>query len=111
MNLEKIVDNWSKEFVRLMKLADINTSSSIHTRTMEYVEGKLLGALQDLVTTNEDGEVYPNVNQMKKALEDVLEVTPRLKYKRLQILKKKNMTIKNFNWRYKKFYNNLPRLY
>ena len=39
-------------------------------------------------------------------------MTPQLKRKRLQKLKiKKNETIKNFNWRYKKLYNNLPRLY
>jgi len=109
----KDVDTWSEEFVRLMKLADINTPSSIHTWAMECVEGKLRGVLQDLVTINEDGEeVYPNVKQMKKALEDALEVTPQLKCKRLQKLKiKKNETIKNFNWRYKKLYNNLPRLY
>jgi len=49
---------------------------------------------------------------MKKALEDALEVIPQLKCKRLQKLNiKKNETIKNFNWRYKKLYNNLPRLY
>ena len=109
----KDVDTWSEEFVRLMKLADINTPSSIHTWAMECVEGKLRGVLQDLVTINEDGEeVYPNVKQMKKALEDALEVIPQLKCKRLQKLNiKKNETIKNFNWRYKKLYNNLPRLY
>jgi len=49
---------------------------------------------------------------VKKVLEDALELTPQLKWKRLQkIKKKKNEIIKNFNWRYKKLYNNLPRLY
>jgi len=63
----KDVDTWSEEFVRLMKLADINTLSSIHTWSMECVEGKLRGVLQDLVTINEDGEeVYPNVKQIKR---------------------------------------------
>ena len=109
----KDVDTWSEEFVRFMKLTDINTPSSILAWAMECVERKLRGVLQDLVTINEDGEeVYPNVKQMKKALEDALEVTSQLKCKRLQNLKiKKNETIKNFNWRYKKLYNNLPRLY
>ena len=109
----KDVDSWSEEFVRLMKLANINSPSSIYTWAMECVEGKLRGVLQDLVTTNEDGEeVYPNIQQMRKALEEALEVTPQLKCKRLQKLKiKKNETIKNFNWKYKKLYNNLPRLY
>jgi len=45
-----------------MKLADINTPSLIYTWAIECVEGKLRGVLQDLVSTNEDGEeVYPKV--------------------------------------------------
>jgi len=109
----KDVDSWSEEFIRLMKLANINAPASIHTWAMECVEGKLRGVLQDLVITNNDGEeVYPDIQKMKKALEEALEVTPQLKCKRLQKLKiMKNETIKNFNWRYKKLYNNLPRLY
>ena len=109
----KNVDTWSEEFIRLMKLADINSPSSIHTWAMECVEGKLRGVLQDLVTSDKEGnEVYPNVKQMKKALEEALEVTPQLKCKRLQKLKiRKNESIKNFNWRYKKLFDNLPRLY
>jgi len=108
----KDVDAWSGEFIRLLKLANIKPPSSIHTWAMEGEEGKLWGVLQDLLTTNENGEVYSNVKQMKKALEDALEVIPQLKCKRLQKLNiKKNETIKNFNWRYKKLYNNLPRLY
>jgi len=66
-----------------------------------------------LVTIDKDGkEVYPNVKKIKKTLEEALEVTPQLKGKRLQKLKiRKNETIKNFNWRYKKLFDNLPRLY
>jgi len=78
-----------------MKLANGNTSSLIHILTMKCVEGKLRGVLPDLVTINKDGEeVYLNVNQMKKALEDALEKTPQLKCKRLQKLKiKKKMRL------------------
>ena len=96
-----------------MKLTDISSPSLIHIWAMESVEGKLRGVLQDLVTIDKDGkEVYPNVKKIKKTLEEALEVTPQLKGKRLQKLKiRKNETIKNFNWRYKKLFDNLPRLY
>eukprot|EP00833_Pecoramyces_ruminatium_P014166 jgi/Orpsp1_1/1188198/evm.model.d7180000063130.1 len=49
---------------------------------------------------------------MKKALEDALEITPQEKCKRLQRMKiQKGESIKNFNWRYKKLYNNLSKFY
>jgi len=109
----KDVDVWAEEFLRLMKLANITSASSIHTWATECVEGKLRGVLQDLVTKDSDGhEEYPSMQKMKEALEEVLEVTPQEKCKRLQRLKiRKGESIKNFNWRYKKLYSNLPRLY
>ena len=74
---------------------------------MECVEGKLRGILQDLVTTDEEGgKKYPSIDQMKKTIEDALEVTPQEKCKRLQKLRiRKGESIQNFNWRYKKLYN------
>ena len=109
----KDVDTWASEFNRLMKLANISNKASIHTWAMECVEGKLRGVLQDLVQVNEAGEeTYPNIEEMKTALEDALEVTPQMKCKRLQRLKiQKNESIKNFNWRYNKLYTSLPSLY
>jgi len=109
----KDVDSWAEEFVRLMKLANITAPSSIHTWAMECVEGKSRGVLQNLVTTdNEGNEKYPTINEMKAALEDSLEVTPQTKCKRLQKLRiQRNETIKNFNWRYNKLYSSLPILY
>ncbi len=109
----KDVDSWAEEFIRLMKLANITAPASIHTWAMECVEGKSKGVLQDLVSTDEEGnEKYPSIKEMKTALEESLEVTPQTKCKRLQKLKiYKNETIKNFNWRYNKLYSSLPRLY
>jgi len=109
----KDVDSWEEEFNRLMRLANINTAASRHSWAMECVEGKLRGTLQDLVTTNEEGEeIYPTVKQMKEALEEALEITPQMKCKFLQKLKiQKGESIKNFNWRYKKLYDNLPEQY
>eukprot|EP00833_Pecoramyces_ruminatium_P010203 jgi/Orpsp1_1/1184235/evm.model.c7180000088647.1 len=96
-----------------MKLANITSISSIHTWATECIEGKLRGVLQDLVVEDSEGnEEYPTMEEMKKALEEALEVTPQDKCKRLQRLKiKRGESIKNFNWRYKKLYNNLPRIY
>ncbi|KAG4089568.1 hypothetical protein H8356DRAFT_1367053 [Neocallimastix lanati (nom. inval.)] len=107
------VDIWAEEFTRLMKLAGINNPASIHTWATECVEGKLRGVLQDLVKVNEDEEEeFPSMKKIKEALEEALEITPQDKCKRLQRLKiKRGESIKNFNWRYKKLYNNLPRLY
>jgi len=109
----KDVDLWAEEFVRLMKLANITNPISVHTWAMECVEGKLRGALQDLAPEEEtDEKGYPSIERMKKTLEDVLEVTPQMKCKRLQKLKiQRGETIQNFNWRYKKLFNNLPVLY
>ena len=68
-----------------MKLANISSPSSIHTWATECVEGKLRGVLQDLTTTDENGnEQYPTIEDMKKALEEALEVSPQDKCKRLQ---------------------------
>ncbi|ORY60313.1 hypothetical protein LY90DRAFT_643325 [Neocallimastix californiae] len=107
------VNIWAEEFTRLMKLAGINNPASIHTWATECVEGKLRGVLQDLVKVNEDEEEeFPSMKKIKEALEEALEITPQDKCKRLQRLKiKRGESIKNFNWRYKKLYNNLPRLY
>ena len=45
-------------------------------------------------------------------MEDELEITPHEKCKRLQRMKiRKGESIKNFNWRYKKIYNNPPKIY
>ena len=108
----KDVDVWAEEFLKLMKLANINTPESIHTWATECVGGKLRGVLQDLVVKDEDEIKYPSMKEIKKALEEALEVTPQEKCKRLQKLKiKKGESIKNFNWRYKKLYSNLPRIY
>jgi hypothetical protein len=52
------------------------------------------------------------MKKIKEALEEALEITPQDKYKKLQRLKiKRGESIKNFNWRYKKLYNNLPKFY
>ena len=109
----KDVDSWAENFIRLMKLANINDHASIHSWAMECVEGKLRGVLQDLVTQDEQGnKQYPSIHQMKEALEEAMVVTPQIKCKRLQKLKiQKNESIKNFNWRYKKLYNNLPETF
>eukprot|EP00833_Pecoramyces_ruminatium_P007904 jgi/Orpsp1_1/1181936/evm.model.c7180000079194.1 len=109
----KDVDIWAEEFLRLMKLANISNPASLHTWATECVEGKLRGVLQDLVKVNKDGEEeFPTMKEIKEALEEALEVTPQEKCKRLQRLKiKKGESIKNFNWKYKKLYSNLPRLY
>jgi len=109
----KDVDSWEEEFLRLMKLANIGSPATRHSWAMECVEGKLRGVLQDLVTTDEQGEeVYPTIRQMKEALEEALEITPQLKCKFLQRIKiRKGESVKNFNWRYKKLYTNLPENY
>jgi DNA-binding transcriptional regulator GbsR (MarR family) len=109
----KDVDSWGDEFIRIMKLANITSPSSIHTWAMECTEGKLRGVLQELVTTDQEGnEVYPSFQEIKKALEDAMEITPQEKCKRLQkMVIQKGESIKNFNWRYKKLYNNLSKLY
>jgi len=107
------VDSWGDEFARIMRLANITEPMNIHSWAMECVEGKLRGILQDLVTTDEEGgKKYPSIDQMKKAIEDALEVTPQEKCKRLQKLRiRKGESIQNFNWRYKKLYNSLSKLY
>jgi len=107
------VDSWGDEFARIMRLANITEPMNIHSWAMECVEGKLRGILQDLVTTDEEGgKKYPSINQMKKAIEDALEVTPQEKCKRLQKLRiRKGESIQNFYWRYKKLYNSLSKLY
>jgi len=109
----KDVDTWEDEFLRLIRLANITSPATRHSWAMECVEGKLRGTLQDLVTTNDQGEeIYPTIRQMKEALESALEITPQLKCKFLQKLKiKKGESIKNFNWRYKKLFENLPEQY
>jgi len=71
-----------------MRLENITEPMNIHSWAMECVESKLRGILQDLVTTDEEGATtYLSINQMKKAVEDALEVTPQEKCKRLQKLR------------------------
>eukprot|EP00833_Pecoramyces_ruminatium_P000606 jgi/Orpsp1_1/1174638/evm.model.c7180000050837.1 len=77
-DFNKDVDSWSEEFIRLMKLANITNSASIHTWAIECAERKLKGVLQDLVTINEEEE-YPSIEEMKKALKDALEIRPQEK--------------------------------
>ncbi|OUM56190.1 hypothetical protein PIROE2DRAFT_19314, partial [Piromyces sp. E2] len=108
----KDVDSWEEEFTRLMRLANLTSASTIHSWALECVEGELRGVLQDLVQVNNEEERYPTIKEMKEALEEALEITPQMKCKILQRLKiQKGETIKNFNWRYKKLYNNLPNQY
>jgi len=107
------VDSWCDEFARIMRLTNITEPMNIHSWAMECMEGKLKCILQDLVTTDEERTTtYPSINQMKKAIEDALEVTPQEKCKRFQKPRiKKGESIQNFNWRYKKLYNSLSKLY
>jgi hypothetical protein len=45
-------------------------------------------------------------------MEKELEITLQEKCKSLQRMKfRRGESIKNFNWRYKKIYNNLPKIY
>ncbi|MBE6487081.1 MAG: hypothetical protein E7Z85_09605 [Methanosphaera stadtmanae] len=107
------VDSWIDEFSRIMALADITNPRSILTWAMECVEGKLRGTLQELHTIDEEGnEHFPSMREIKEAIENSLEVTPQEKCKRLQRMKiQRGESIKNFNWRYRKIYNSLPKLY
>jgi len=52
------VDSWNDEFSRIMALADITNPRSIHTWAVECVEGKLRGILQELHTTDEEGNEH-----------------------------------------------------
>jgi len=106
------IDSWCEEFTRIMSLADINNPKSILSWAIECVDGKLKGILQELHTKNEEDDTYPLIEEIKKAIEDELEITPQEKCKRLQRMKiRRRERIKNFNWRYKKIYNNLPKIY
>ena len=52
------------------------------------------------------------MREIKEAIENSLEVTPQEKCKRLQRMKiQRGESIKIFNWRYRKIYNSLPKLY
>ena len=107
------IDSWCEEFTRIMSLADINNPKNILTWAIECVDGKLKGTLQELHTKNEEeNDIYPSIEEIKKAIENELEITPQEKCKRLQRMKiRRGESIKNFNWRYKKIYNNLPKIY
>ncbi|ORY04882.1 hypothetical protein LY90DRAFT_519390, partial [Neocallimastix californiae] len=107
------IDSWCEEFTRIMSLADINNPKNILTWAIECVDGKLKGTLQELHTKNEEeNDTYPSIEEIKKAIENELEITPQEKCKRLQRMKiRRGESIKNFNWRYKKIYNNLPKIY
>ena len=67
-----------------MSLADINNPKSILSWAIECVDGKLKGILQELHTKNEEDDTYPLIEEIKKAREDELEITPQEKCKRLQ---------------------------
>ena len=85
---------------------------SIHSWAMEYVEGKLGGIIQDLYTIEDGVQNYPTIQEIKDVIEKALDITPQEKCKRLQKLRiQKGESIRNFNWRYKKMYNNLPKFY
>jgi len=55
-----------------------------------------------------DDITYPNINEMKTAIEDYLEVTQQEKCFNLKALKiRRNETIRDFNWRYNNLHNSL----
>jgi len=109
---DRDIDSWCDEFTRIMSLANITNPMSIHSWAMECVEGKLRGIIQDLYTIEDGVQNYPTIQEIKDAIEKALDITPQEKCKRLQKLRiQKGESIRNFNWRYKKMYNNLPKFY
>jgi len=108
---DRDIDSWCDEFTRIMSLANITNPMSMHSWAMECVEEKLRG-IQDLYIIEDGFHNYPTIQEIKDAIEKVLEITPQEKCKRLQKLRiQKGESIKYFNWRYKKMYNNLPKFY
>jgi len=104
------LDSWFEEFNRLMALADIESPKSIFIWALECVNGRLRGVVQELEKETEDGKIYPSIKEMKEALEEALRITPQEKCKMLQKLKiQRGETIADFNWRYKKLYDSLPK--
>jgi len=106
------LDSWFEEFNRLMALADIESPKSIFIWALECVNGRLRGVVQELEKETEDGKIYPSIKEIKEALEEALRITPQEKCKMLQKLKiQRGETIADFNWRYKKLYDSLPKFY
>jgi len=107
-NHDRDIESWAEEFQRIMELANIEEPKRIFAWAKECVQGRLKGILEDLKTIDGDDVTYPNINEMKTAIEDYLEVTQQEKCFNLKALKiRRNETIRDFNWRYNNLHNSL----
>jgi len=95
------IDFWVCEFKRKLELFDIQESKKEFIQAREGINKELRYVIDDLKKN-----IYPNLEEIKIAIEEYLEITQVDKYQELIDLKIKiNETISNFNIKYMRKYN------
>ncbi len=107
---DRDIESWAEEFNRVMELSDIDDPRKMFAWAKECVPGRLKGVIENLKEEDEEAEmiIYPSITDIKTAIEEFLDITPQEKCFNLKSLKiQKGESIKDFNWRYSKYYGSL----
>lgn len=109
---DRDTDSWYVEISRVLELSGIDEPKKIYVWVKESLQGRLKETAESLYDSKNDGThegiVYPSLKEIKEAVEEYLQITPQEKCNKVKSLKiDRNESIKDFNWRYRKVYNNL----